>query len=494
VSGFPIPNTAAVLKGLPFVTASPVGSAAGYSTNNGAQFGPDTAGTTTSGLQEALTSLQGTGGELYLAVGVYNVTTPLTYTSNYPLTITGAARGRMEQGAGSGLSSPFGVFLLCTSISAATYALTVTPNNVNLGLFKMENVTLRGQAMSYTGSTPGTMYGINFNGTADSPSQVSLDNVAFEFMSNPLHIFNPGNGPIDIGLLEMVFCTASTGAYNDAMVHLNCATCDIKHIEAYSNIGDLLGFESGNSYCQCNVASIYSDGLPDVINFGCNTANVAATSVHIGQLYILNPATNLVRLTGASGNSAPLLEVAIDHMVWGASPYPPSNPGSGQLVLNTNGNNVAATVQVEIERFTGAINYVQNNVGGITIGSGSFLRMNNATLTAAPTADANKFTGFFWFIREVSSTNMLAAVTATAGSGTSGFSEYTSANKRFVVELSSAYTNAGAVTITYPFAFSNIPAIVHDDTGGATRTATTVVVPHVAAAAGVINWIIVEGY
>src|SRR5208282_2601604 len=88
------------------VTVSPYGIAnpppwASASTvltiNNGADFGPDTTGTTTDGVQEALTSLQATGGKLYCLTGAYQINTALTFTSNYPLTIDGETRGRLEQ-------------------------------------------------------------------------------------------------------------------------------------------------------------------------------------------------------------------------------------------------------------------------------------------------------------------------------------------------------------------------------------------------------------
>ena len=42
------------LKGKPYFTVSPVGSTQGFPANNGADFGPDTPGTTTSGIKEAI--------------------------------------------------------------------------------------------------------------------------------------------------------------------------------------------------------------------------------------------------------------------------------------------------------------------------------------------------------------------------------------------------------------------------------------------------------
>lgn len=54
----------------PFFTVSPVGTSQGYSTNNGADFGPDTSGTMTSGIQEALNAISGVpGGTVYCLAG-----------------------------------------------------------------------------------------------------------------------------------------------------------------------------------------------------------------------------------------------------------------------------------------------------------------------------------------------------------------------------------------------------------------------------------------
>ena len=62
--GLPVDVTGApysVISGLPFITVSPVGTSSGYSFNNGANFGPDTPGTTTDGVAEAYAQFESTG-------------------------------------------------------------------------------------------------------------------------------------------------------------------------------------------------------------------------------------------------------------------------------------------------------------------------------------------------------------------------------------------------------------------------------------------------
>lgn len=69
------------VAGRPFVTVSPLGAVVTGVTNSGADFGPDTPGTSTSGIQEALTYISG-GGTVFLTSGSYNLTSPISNTGN----------------------------------------------------------------------------------------------------------------------------------------------------------------------------------------------------------------------------------------------------------------------------------------------------------------------------------------------------------------------------------------------------------------------------
>ncbi len=81
-----IPWTGVV--GRPFVTVSPIGTGTTPATplpNNGADFGPDSAGTLTSGIQEALNSIAATGGTVYCYQGVYELSLAIAFTGSYQL-------------------------------------------------------------------------------------------------------------------------------------------------------------------------------------------------------------------------------------------------------------------------------------------------------------------------------------------------------------------------------------------------------------------------
>ncbi|MEM3862234.1 MAG: hypothetical protein QW203_07125 [Thermoplasmatales archaeon] len=92
-----------VLSGKPYITVSPKGISNGLSNipNDGADFGPDTLlgasspnqygppYTQTSGIQEAFTALESTGGYIQFGEGCYYLNTTATYTSEHALKIRG---------------------------------------------------------------------------------------------------------------------------------------------------------------------------------------------------------------------------------------------------------------------------------------------------------------------------------------------------------------------------------------------------------------------
>jgi len=89
----PVTTEWSAVSGKPSVTVSAVGTAAGFSTNNGADFGPDTLGTTTSGIQEAINYVVAQGGEtggVVLSAGTFVVSATINVAA--PVTIAGQGR------------------------------------------------------------------------------------------------------------------------------------------------------------------------------------------------------------------------------------------------------------------------------------------------------------------------------------------------------------------------------------------------------------------
>ena len=87
----PPPVTQATLKGAPSVTVSPVGLAQGLPRNNNANYGPDTPGTTTCGINEAAVSLGSVGGKLCLLEGTFTVSSTVFIPPR--VAVIGAGRG-----------------------------------------------------------------------------------------------------------------------------------------------------------------------------------------------------------------------------------------------------------------------------------------------------------------------------------------------------------------------------------------------------------------
>ena len=127
----PPPVTQATLKGAPYVTVSPVGLAQGYPKNNNANYGPDTPGTKTSGIQEAVDVAIASSLGVYLRSGIYSISSGISITS--PVDIVGES-GEMLTGKVNA-----GVMLTATM---------TMPSMVNVDYSATEDATLTGGQMS----------------------------------------------------------------------------------------------------------------------------------------------------------------------------------------------------------------------------------------------------------------------------------------------------------------------------------------------------------
>ena len=83
IFGVNVTSTWKAVQGKPFVTVSPIGfSTAGVAAaNNGADYGPDTSGTTTGGLQEAINALS-SGGTIYVLKGTVTISSTVNWTTS----------------------------------------------------------------------------------------------------------------------------------------------------------------------------------------------------------------------------------------------------------------------------------------------------------------------------------------------------------------------------------------------------------------------------
>ena len=352
---------------------SPIGIAAGASLpNNGADYGPDTAGTTTSGLQEALTALEATGGKIILRQGAFQINSPMTYTSDYSLTIEGETRGRAENVTSS--TNAWGVFLMVNSLSSGTVALTINSNTSNLGMLRLSNFTVRGQALGYTGSTAS---GVKFLATGtNGPAQIEIDNVACEFLGVPcINIGNTTNGPVIIGWIGFFYCGGSS-PYTIPQLQMTTGTCHIGHIESYEGLNPAVGVTGSGSFCFVDIDSIWS-GVNNVFNWGVGAGAPTNTYLHIGSVGAHNPGNSALILLDASSGS---LVAHIGTVSWD------NGSSEGKIIAGTS-ESTTGTVQVTIENLNGNPEYLIWNNYSASVGTGSFLDILSAYFTATPTAD-----------------------------------------------------------------------------------------------------------
>ncbi len=163
----PPPVTQATLKGAPYVTVSPVGLAQGLPRNNNANYGPDTPGTTTCGIQEAITyvynnavTFSGKGGpsllmqSIRLLSGSFNIGASISI----PAPASGSPYGPNIHIFGDGMQNTILNFNLNNA-----YGFVISSNN-QYGMFVFEGFSPN----SGIGYTPSGWLNANFFGTANA--------------------------------------------------------------------------------------------------------------------------------------------------------------------------------------------------------------------------------------------------------------------------------------------------------------------------------------
>jgi hypothetical protein len=137
------------LEGKPFVTVSPIGLTTTPSSliaNNGADFGPDTPNTATSGIQEALNSIGGATGPAPQVgtIGGKNATTTTITTPDQSVTVGSAMYVQIAM-YDSSLPSPPQV----TDSQGGNYGLLTSLNNGSINLFVFQRLDTLGTSTTF---------------------------------------------------------------------------------------------------------------------------------------------------------------------------------------------------------------------------------------------------------------------------------------------------------------------------------------------------------
>lgn len=120
-SNYSIPLGSVGSSNQPFISVSAVGISGGAPiANNGMAYGPDTAGTTTSGIQEAITAAISTGVNIYLGPGIFNCTSQIVVANTSGLPSVNIS--------GSGM---FETYIEYTSATAQDFFVTTASANVS---------------------------------------------------------------------------------------------------------------------------------------------------------------------------------------------------------------------------------------------------------------------------------------------------------------------------------------------------------------------------
>ncbi len=326
----PPPVTQATLKGAPYVTVSPVGLAQGYPKNNNANFGPDTPGTTTSGIQEAISNLPQVpnpisgrnvpcGKIVIIGHGTFSITTPIYVYTDWYVDLEGflpASVNDQQQYNIRGLavtissSSPAGCFITRSlNIGSATPVVTG-------GYLRMARINFVSTVLINAADTAGGIsnyvvgqFSALTTGYPDQPSTVELEDVTFYDASD----------------------TTGAGTGNAAFL-LNC--------NGVETLISLTRVCAQGGVSRTNLFAIYGTThcIIDTLDIQCNYAPPSSTSNAVCYLGLGGRSRiGSIHLFGTSGNSNILFT------------YPPRTDSTriGSLYVELN-QPASGTVAVEL--------------------------------------------------------------------------------------------------------------------------------------------------
>ncbi|MEM3193133.1 MAG: hypothetical protein QXZ36_07420 [Thermoproteota archaeon] len=381
-ASIPVPDWK-ILKGKPYITVSAKGISNGLSNiiNDGADFGPDTPGTITSGIQEAINYLVslGYGGKMELMAGTFivNQATPTYVLGNFAssvFTIPDTFAGTIEI-VGQGTSNSdvvgsnateidcsgmpaFGTTGEAAVFSTPSGALPngvfrirdlaiFTPTNVGgilfitINTFAAENIYIQHTHGSNYPTNPNT-YGIRSNGWLNNSSwinQVVVSGFIYGYVIDH-SFFNAGIlFAINCGSAVFLISGVNTNSVGGYIAFLSCAACTYG-VETSITGGTLNGphlviskysmyIQSGHLPPQYTY-DFYNTSSPSYFPYihviDANVISSLGTS-YAWQFPTYNDATGLI-IDKVEGAQAPLIQ--------GFSVTTPAFPSSGTAVKNTN--------------------------------------------------------------------------------------------------------------------------------------------------------------
>ena len=252
------------ITGKPYITVSSKGLANGLSEyfNDGADFGPDSVQadgslTQTSGIQEACTYLEPTGGKIQIiSSGILLTDTTISYNSSKSLTIegvTGANDGNDVYGPGIQPSSSF---------ASGGYLLNISSTLGNVGHITFRDLAFYGNVGNGTTLVAGGIYENPNGSTTFAVPQVTFDNCKFVYLTDAVYANQEGSGPINI--INSVFTYCNHG------IHLTGSSGGTNH---YTNI----------EFYLTNIPIYIVDGAAPIVNISNFVIEGALAFAYIGE-------------------------------------------------------------------------------------------------------------------------------------------------------------------------------------------------------------------
>jgi hypothetical protein len=227
-SNYTPPRSWNTVIGRPYVTVS------ASTTYDGSDYGAFTPGTTTSGIQEALTALEGTGGKVFIKPGIYQVNSAMTYTSFFPVEICGIWANDSENG--TTLTGAWGTFIQPgSSFPTDSYLLTVNgASSSNGGRLYLHDVEFLGWKVDAGGTIPdggnASVYGVSFGNNIVA---CRLENIKFEGLGLALNA-ESGGGPMFFDHLHFANCGGTSSSPTNETVNLSMNSAFFSNCEFYA--------------------------------------------------------------------------------------------------------------------------------------------------------------------------------------------------------------------------------------------------------------------
>ncbi|MEM3581635.1 MAG: hypothetical protein QXQ64_10350 [Candidatus Bathyarchaeia archaeon] len=456
------------LSGKPYVTVSAKGISNGLSNipNDGADFGPDTPGTQTCGIQEACNYAYNNGYAVHLTTGIFNINATIQIPGPLQISGSGGVPGMNE--IINGVYDPYTLAVSgpVTVIKLTTAADWVFQNTNYMSGMSITHLiidcNLLGNGIQFTCPSP-----VPNNGNFDFTGTTIID-----FLTAGADFSGYG----DLQLIGLLIDSDTTESSSALIIGGGNCTVRIYSVNIYTGNTVINSYTNQVLFFGGLIQSIIAQGNNGEISiFGSRFTDIIPTpGTFISQINIIgaDPATSPINLANFTATSTVIAQMNIyGAFITGNSTTFFSNVASGVNALSTIENlNIEGLVALNVFTDLPDALYVSTGLGGY----GAYY-LHKYSYPANPTSTTSG---------------------TTAGTVTQVQTSYTTSYKKFMFAFN-GYENDTATnqSITFLNAFSTIASITSNTTGlaiTATTTGITITAPNnTTLYSGIV---IVEGY